>query len=231
MAQNDFYNGEEVINYQQKCPVVFVLDVSGSMSGTPINELNKGLKAFEQEIQEDLTASSRLDVAIVSFGSDAKIEHDFALMGEYQMPNLGITGSTNLEAGMRKGMEILEARKKWYRESKQTYYRPYVILVTDGAPDKDPNSTGLTSDIKSAVKSKKFNFWPIGVEGANMELLNQMACPGEGASLPAMKLDGLKFVELFQWLSASFGKVSNSKDGEGIDVTPEEGKNPFMITV
>ena len=48
-------------------------------------------------------------------------------------------------------------------------------------------------------------------------------------SLKAMKLDGLKFVELFQWLSASFGKVSNSKDGEEIDLTPEEGKNPFMI--
>jgi len=231
MAQDDFYTGEEVINYQQKCPVVFVLDVSGSMSGTPINELNKGLLAFEQEIQSDDTATARLDVAVVSFGSDAQLEHDFALMKDYGMPNLGITGSTNLEAGMRKGMEILESRKKWYRESTQTYYRPYVILVTDGAPDQDPNSTGLTSEIKSAVNLKKFNFWPIGVEGANMNLLNQMACPGVGGSLPAMKLDGLKFVELFQWLSASFGKVSNSKDGEGIDLTPEEGKNPFMITI
>jgi len=231
MANNDFYNGEDVINYQQKCGVVFVLDVSGSMSGEPINELNKGLLAFEQEIQNDDTASSRLDVAIVSFGSDATVEHDFALMQDYQMPNLGITGSTNLEAGMRKGMEILEARKKWYRDSNQTYYRPYIILVTDGAPDQDPNSTGLSTDIKTSVNNKKFNFWPIGVAGANMDLLNQLACPGVGASLPAMKLDGLKFVELFQWLSASFGKVSNSSDGVGVDITPEEGKNPFMITV
>ena len=231
MANNDFYTGEEVINYQQKCPVVFVLDVSGSMGGDPINELNKGLQTFEQEILQDDTASARLDVAIVSFGSDERVEHDFALMQDYGMPVLTTSGSTNLEAGMRKGMEILEARKQWYRESNQTYYRPYMILVTDGAPDQDPNSTGLTASIKAAVKSKKFNFWPIGVKNANMGLLEQMACPGEGASLPAKKLEGLKFVELFQWLSASFGKVSNSKDGEGIDLTPEEGKNPFMITV
>jgi len=231
MATNDFYTGEEVINYQQKCPVVFVLDVSGSMSGSPINELNKGLQTFEQEIQQDDTASARLDVAIVSFGSDAKIEHDFAIMEDYGMPNLNISGSTNLEAGMRKGMEILEARKKWYRETNQTFYRPYIILVTDGAPNQDPNITGLTTEVKSGVNSKKFNFWPIAVAGANMELLNQMVCPGVGASLPAMKLDGLKFVELFQWLSASFGKVSNSRDGEGLNLTPEENKNPFMITV
>ena len=231
MAENDFYTGEEVINYQQKCPVVFVLDVSGSMSGSPISELNKGLQEFEQEIQDDDTSSARLDVAIVSFGSDAKIEHDFAIMQDYGMPTLTITGSTNLEAGMRKGMEILDSRKKWYRESNQTYYRPYVILITDGYPNANPKETGLTSDLKSAINNKKFNFWPIGVDGADMAMLNDMACPGVGASLAAMKLDGLKFVELFQWLSASFGKVSNSTDGEGVDLTPEEGKNPFMITV
>jgi len=228
---HNLHNGEEVINYQQKCPVVFVLDVSGSMIDKPINELNKGLQAFEQESQNDIIASQRLDIAIVSFGSQARIEHDFALISNYGMPVLSINGSTNLEEGMRKGMTILEDRKKWYRDSKQTFYRPYIILITDGAPDQDPNSTGLVSEIKSAVNSNKFNFWPIGVEGANMNLLNQMASPEVEGSLPALKLNGLKFVELFKWLSDSFTKVSNSKDGEHIDITPEEDKNPFMITV
>jgi len=228
MANNDFYNGEEVINYQQKCPVVFVIDNSGSMYGAPIDELNKGLHAFENEIGSDDTASARLDVAIVSFNSSEKVEHDFDLIQDYGMPTLSAGGGTNMQAGLRKGLDMLEARKKWYRDTNQTYYRPYVIAITDGYANITEE---LKSEIRLSAQNKKLNFWPIGVNGADMSMLEKIACPGEGASLPALKLDGLKFVELFQWLSASFGKVSNSKDGEGIDLTPEEGKNPFMVTV
>ncbi|NVO02996.1 MAG: VWA domain-containing protein [Bacteroidetes bacterium] len=236
MATNDFYSGEAPQNYQQKCAVVFVMDVSGSMGATiegkiPIDELNKGLQSFQQEIQNDSVASERLDIALVSFGSEAKVEHDFELVQDYQMPTLGLQGSTNLVDGMRKGMEILEERKKWYRETKQTYYRPYIILITDGYPDVNPSSCGLTAELKQAVNDKKFNFWPIGVEGADMQMLNDMASPGVGACLPGLKLDGLKFVELFQWLSSSFSKLSNSSDNEKQDLQPEADKNPFMVTV
>ena len=228
MAQDDFYTGEEVINYQQKCPVVFVVDNSGSMSGAPINELNKGFEVFRNEIGQDDTASARLDVAIISFNSSEKIEHDFELISDYQMPVLAAGGGTNMQAGLRKGLDILEARKKWYRGTNQTYYRPYVILITDGYANITEE---LKNEIRTAAKNSKLNFWPVGVNGADMSMLEKIACSGEGASLPALKLDGLKFVELFQWLSSSFGKVSNSKDGEGIDLTPEEGKSPFMITI
>jgi len=43
-----------------------VIDTSGSMSGDPINELNKGLQEFHQEIQNDDTTAQRLEVAIVT---------------------------------------------------------------------------------------------------------------------------------------------------------------------
>ena len=45
MAKNDF-SAEAAENYEQKCLCVLVLDVSGSMSGEPIQELNKGLQDF-----------------------------------------------------------------------------------------------------------------------------------------------------------------------------------------
>ncbi|NVO03757.1 MAG: hypothetical protein HXX09_13755, partial [Bacteroidetes bacterium] len=103
MATNDFYTGETPQNYQQKCPVVFVIDVSGSMMGSPLIELNKGLQLFSQEIQADNTASERLDVALVSFGSDTVIDHDFALLQDYSMPTLTTRGSTKMVDGVRKG--------------------------------------------------------------------------------------------------------------------------------
>ena len=52
MAKNDF-SAESAENFEQKCLCVLVLDVSGSMRGEPIAELNKGLQDFYNEIKED----------------------------------------------------------------------------------------------------------------------------------------------------------------------------------
>ena len=49
MAKNDF-SSEVAENYEQKCLCVLVLDVSGSMGGSPIQELNNGLQDFYNEI-------------------------------------------------------------------------------------------------------------------------------------------------------------------------------------
>ncbi len=229
MAANDFYKGKLPENYEQKCPVVFVLDVSGSMSGDPIIELNKGLAQFQEEIQDDTTARERLDIAVVSFGSDVKVEHDFKLIAEYNMPQLTTRGSTNLVGGMRKGMELIRERKKWYQNTFQTYYRPYLIMITDGYPDECPKKAGLNQELETAVKNKQLNFWPIGVQGANIEMLKEMALPQFEGCMKPLELTGLKFVDLFKWLSASFSKISKSKEGEKTDIRPEN--DDFMHVV
>ena len=41
---------EFVENPETRCPVILLLDVSGSMSGQPIQELNRGLAAFKKDV-------------------------------------------------------------------------------------------------------------------------------------------------------------------------------------
>jgi uncharacterized protein YegL len=106
-----------------------------------------------------------------------------------------------------------------------------LVLITDGGPDSDQDINSLVSEIKVLAEGKHLNFWPIAVKGADMNMLNKIAVPGIGASIPPMQLDGIKFVELFKWLSSSFAKISNSKEGEKIDVTPTKENNPFQLTV
>ena len=47
-------------NTEQRLPCVLVLDGSASMKGPPIDELNKGLKVLQEELQKD-------EIAIVEF--------------------------------------------------------------------------------------------------------------------------------------------------------------------
>lgn len=37
-------------NPEPRCPCVLLLDTSGSMNGSPISELNKGLQVFKDEL-------------------------------------------------------------------------------------------------------------------------------------------------------------------------------------
>jgi uncharacterized protein YegL len=54
-------------NPEPRCPCVLLLDVSGSMAGQPINELNEGIQLFWQEVSKDPLASKRVEVAVVAF--------------------------------------------------------------------------------------------------------------------------------------------------------------------
>ena len=60
-------NVETPSNYEQKTICCFVIDVSGSMGGSPIDKLNRGLEEFHEEIKTTSMLANRLEVAIVEF--------------------------------------------------------------------------------------------------------------------------------------------------------------------
>jgi uncharacterized protein YegL len=188
-------------NFQQKCCVAFVLDVSGSMSGNAIEELNKGLQEFHKEILDDSTAASRLEIAIVEFSSSVSTLIDPSLVENFSMPTLVTNGSTKLVDGVREGIQIVKTRKQWYKDTNQQYYRPWVILITDGEPDGGQDVDGLKQEIENGVNSKDFYFFAVGVENANMNTLVKLS----SVKMAPAKLHGLKFKAFFEWLSASLG--------------------------
>ena len=227
MAHNDFA-GEAPVNHEQKCPCVLVLDVSGSMGGDPIDQLNEGLQEFQREILDDETASDRLEVCIVTFGSSIDVVQPFSLLENFDMPTLQVSGSTPMVDGAREGIRLVEERKKWYKDTGQTYYRPYVILMTDGYPDGGQDTNGLATEVRQGVDNQKFNFWAFGVDAADMNLLESISHP----QFRPMKLKGLEFVKFFKWLSASMSSITASHEGDKVDVSPKsEEDNPFQITV
>jgi hypothetical protein len=72
MEQNFFEQAEFADNPEPRCPVVLVLDTSGSMAGAAIRELNEGLRAFGSALQGDRLASLRVEVAVVAFGGKVR---------------------------------------------------------------------------------------------------------------------------------------------------------------
>ena len=229
MAKNDF-SAEAAQNYEQKCLCVLVLDVSGSMRGKPMDELNKGLQDFYNEIADDVTTSQKLEVSLITFNHIVKTIQEPALVENFTMPTLTATGSTAMVNAVNEAIDKVEARKNWYKETGQTYYRPWIILMTDGEPDDDQDVDTLAARIKEDSiprevdgqrLGRKYMFLPIGVEGANMTILDKIK-----GNLPPMKLQGTKFSSFFKWLSASMGTIVEAKEGEQVDIS--KGADDWM---
>lgn len=213
MTQNDF-SAESPQNYEQKSVCCFVVDVSGSMSGPPINELNQGLQEFHKDITKNSMTANRLEIAVVEFSDTVDTVVHPALVDTFSMPFLSTKGSTKLVDGVREAISLVDSRKTWYKQTGQPYLRPWIILITDGAPDGDQDVNGLAQEIQSGSAGKKFVFLAIGVQGADMKVLKKIS----SADMPPLMLQGLKFSEFFKWVSASMQVVAGSKDGDKVNL-------------
>lgn len=211
---------EFVHNPENRCPVTLLLDTSASMRGAPIAELNAGLRSFQHQIQNDELASLRVELSIVGFGGAVRMVQDFMNVDEIGPPQLEAEGDTPMGEALDLGLRLVEARKAVYRANGIHYYRPWVFLITDGAPTDGLAWQTAALSMQEADLSGKLTFFTVGVQGADMEILREVASPNR----PPLMLQGLKFRDLFHWLSASVRRVSMSRiGGETLALPPVHG--------
>lgn len=211
---NDIYNFDEqqpfaaaefAENPEPRCPCILLLDTSASMHGPSINELNNGLQQFKSELLGDSLSSKRVEIAIVTFGPVEKL-HDFKTIDNFDVPHLTATGNTPMGEAITEALEMLKIRKQVLRENGIKLYRPWIFLITDGAPTDSWQH--IPELIRQGEENKSFSFFALGVEGADFNVLKQISVR------EPIKLQGVKFREFFIWLSASLRNVSQSNPGD-----------------
>src|SRR4029453_12351814 len=185
------------------------------MGSEPNNKKNKCLKAFPDVPVADPLASKRVEVACITFGP-VHVATEFETAGVFQPPWLRALGETPMGAAIKSGVELVRLRKEAYRSNGIAFYRPWIFLITDGAPTDSWSDAALK--VKDGEASKAFAFFAVGVKGANMEILQKISVR------EPLKLKGLHFRGLFQWLSNSMKSISRSTPGDEVPLkNPTEG--------
>ena len=207
-------------NPEPRCASVLLLDISGSMAGAPLQELQEGLAVHKDELFADTLARKRVEIAIVTFGGTVQVAQQFVTPEDFTPPILTATGVTPMASAMVTGLDLLQARKDEYKAGGIGYYRPWVFLFTDGAPTdaNTPQWSEAIQRIQDGEAKKAFSFFAVGSEGADLETLKQLSKRAE-----PLKLKGLRFRDMFKWLSTSQQAVSASKTDEQVTLPTPTG--------
>lgn len=216
-------NPELAENPEPRCACVLLLDTSGSMAGERIASLNEGLLAFQQSVASDRVASLRVEVAVVSFDSEVRTVQEFVGASEFAAPTLSASGLTLMASGIEKALDLVAERNRVYDANKIASYRPWIFMITDGKPEgPDPvDLEKVRARLHAAEASKRVAFFAVGTASADFTVLSRLCTPDR----PPQELMGVKFSEMFLWLSRSLGNsVSRSvKEPQQVPFEPRSG--------
>lgn len=111
-------------------PVILLLDVSGSMSGEKIRNLNEAVKDMLKEFRDSESGEIDIRVSIITFGAEVKLHQALASVHEFSFRDLSAYGGTPLGTALRMAKAMIEDKDVLPKRA----YRPTVVLVSDGRP-------------------------------------------------------------------------------------------------
>jgi len=143
----------ETVTTSDERDIVLVLDNSGSMFGTPIQETKKASKKFiETVLKEDAS------IGVVKYDSEAYMLSNFSMNEEYLNNTIDAMyagGNTNILSGLTLADEMLEqsnAKKK------------IIVLMSDGLPTDNTNEELI--EYAKGLQKKGITVYTLGFFGS-----------------------------------------------------------------
>ena len=167
---------------QMPVDLVLVLDVSGSMSGLKMQQMQD---AAAQVVQQ-LGPEDRLHLAL--FSSDAtapwtglrNMTPENRRLAADEVRNAFVAGGTNLEAAIRAGFRALEGID-WREEEGRL---PALVILTDGQPTVGVTDRGQLRQMARDANRHDVNVFAIAFGGdADWSFVHGIAADGDGVAL------------------------------------------------
>lgn len=114
-------------------PVVLLLDVSGSMHGSKIENLNEAVKDMLGTFCDTENNETEIHVAIITFGAEVKLHQALTSSSNIAWRDLSASGGTPLGTALKMAKAMIEDKSVVPSRA----YRPTLVLVSDGRPTDD----------------------------------------------------------------------------------------------
>ncbi|MBQ7584727.1 MAG: VWA domain-containing protein [Desulfovibrionaceae bacterium] len=188
----------------RRLPVYFLLDVSESMVGEPIQEMQEGLRAIIQDLRQDPYALETVFVSVIAFAGKAHSLSPLEELYKFYPLELPIGDGTSLGQALDYLMQDLDKSICKTTPEQKGDFKPIIFAFTDGVPTDDPS---LAIERWNRNYRKHCNLIIVALgENTDLYILNQIS-----DNVLCLKETDLKsFREFFKWVSASIKTSSIS---------------------
>lgn len=184
---------------------ILIADKSGSMSGEPIEQVNKCISELLNQLHLDDNARLVTEICIIEFSDTVNIIQSFASIETVGSPHLIAGGVSSFNQAVIAALEEIENRRKYYIEQGIKVMIPWIFAITDGLPTDSQYEEYARDAIKHKLNysKKKLHFFILGVGGDDIQYLTNYPCD------ICIAADRMDFTEAYKWLGNSLCTCSS----------------------
>ncbi len=188
----------------RRLPVYLVLDVSGSMSGEPIEAVRNGMQMLVSTLRTDPYALETAYLSVITFDEHANQVVPLTELISFQTPTINPGSTTSLGAALKLTKECIEREVQKATAEAKGDWKPLVFIMTDGQPTDDWQR-GLDEFRK--IKTGMVIACAAG-PGADTSVLKQIT----EVVVTLDTADSSTIGAFFKWVSASISTSSKKVD-------------------
>lgn len=188
----------------RRLPVYLVLDVSGSMSGEPIESVRTGVQTLVSTLRTDPYALETAFLSVILFDDQARQVVPLTELIAFQAPDIAAGSTSALGAALKLTAQCIEREVRRSTREVKGDWKPLVFLMTDGQP---------TDDWKAGLAEFRKTTTGLVVAcaagpGADTKVLKQIT----EAVVLLDTADAATISAFFRWVSASISTSSKKVD-------------------
>lgn len=206
----------------RRLPIYFLVDVSESMIGTPIDEVQQGMRTIIQNLRVDPYALETVFVGIIAFAGKAVTLSPLTELYKFYPPTFPIGGGTSLGAGLEALMNDIDKSVQKTTLEQKGDWKPIIFLFTDGNPTDNYHSAFRRWNEKYR---RHCNLVAVSI-GDNVNVLTLAQITDD--ILLLKDTDAESFAQFFKWVTASIKTTSmavEENNADGVKLAPTSGIN------
>lgn len=119
---------------QRRLPIFFLIDVSESMAGDELYQLEGAMRTVVLTLRKDPYALETAFISVIVFAGKARTIQQLTELVGFRQPELPIGGGTGLGVAMNHLMDEIDRQVVVSTADRKGDWRPVIFLLTDGRP-------------------------------------------------------------------------------------------------
>lgn len=185
-------------------PIFVLADVSGSMSGAKIQELNLALRDMVSSLSNVTDIRGKFQLCVISFGNNTiNVVQPLVDLANVSLTELTAEGNTPMGGAFDLVYTMIEDRAVVSSRA----YAPTIVLISDGIPTDSPSSHDYNNwvplaKLHSGQRTSKSQRLAMGIgDDADMDMLKAFV---KNDQIPVIKSNGAKGIaSFFRWVTMS----------------------------